>query len=621
MPITLMPIALIKSSLRFSLILLSTLEMTLSTGAKSAEKAEPIRYTVSFPEPHTHYANVEALLPTDQKSEVEVFMPVWTPGSYLVREYSRNVEAIHVTGEDGKVLTFAKSRKNRWRVETGGAKVIRFAYRIYCREMSVRTNWVEDGFALLNGAATFITLVGSLNRPHEVTLQLPPAWKTSITGLEEAPGGPAHRYLAPNYDVLVDSPILAGNPAVYRFDVDGIPHYLVNEGEEGLWDGPRSVADVEKIVLRYREMWGSLPYRKYVFLNLITGAGGGLEHRNSVCLMTNRWATRTRRAYVGWLGLVSHEYFHAWNIKRLRPVELGPFDYENENPTKSLWISEGFTDYYGPLTVRRARLSTEQEYLGNTAENPGGGLSGLINGLQTTPGRLVQTAEQASWDAWIKLYRPDENTNNTSISYYTKGGVIAWLLDARIRHATNGAKSLDDLMRVAFDRYSGQRGFTPAEFRATANEVAGTSLDGFFSKAVESTEELDYTEALDWFGLRFKPPAPSTNGKSWTGAETRNDAGRLIVTRVPRGTPAFESGLSVDDEIIAVGEFRVRADQLVQRLDSYRPGDRISILIARREKLIRLDLTLAQEPPRSWQLEPRPDASAEQKEHLAAWLR
>ena len=166
---------------------------------------------------------------------------------------------------------------------------------------------------------------------------------------------------------------------------------------------------------------GIAAIRKYVVLNLITGAGGGLEHRNSVCLMTNRWATHTRRAYIGWLGLVSHEYFHAWNIKRLRPVELGPFDYENENPTRSLWISEGFTDYYGPLTVRRARLSTEQEYLGNTAENPGGGLSGLINGLQTTPGRLVQTAEQASWDAWIKLYRPDENTNNTSIELLHEG--------------------------------------------------------------------------------------------------------------------------------------------------------------------------------------------------------
>ncbi len=179
------------------------------------------------------------------------------------------------------------------------------------------------------------------------------------------------------------------------------------------------------------EMWGELPYRKYVFLNLLTEGSGGLEHRNSVCLMTSRWATPHAQGLpLGWLGLVSHEFFHVWNIKRLRPVELGPFDYEHENYTRSLWIVEGITDYYGPLTVRRAGLSATEEYLASLSE--------AIHTLQSTPGRLVQSAEQASWDAWIKLYRPDENSVNTTISYYTKGAVVGWLLDARIRHATSG---------------------------------------------------------------------------------------------------------------------------------------------------------------------------------------
>jgi predicted metalloprotease with PDZ domain len=603
----------------------ATMATTLTT--LDAQTSETVRYTVRFPDPKTHYASIEALLPTDGAADVEVFMPVWTPGSYLVREYARNVEGIAVSNAAGKQLAFSKSRKNRWRIATGGAREVRFSYRVYCREMSVRTNWVEDSFALLNGAPTFVTLVGGLKRPHDVRLELPAAWKTTMTGLDEAPDGAAHHYLAPDYDTLVDSPILAGNPAVYRFDIDGIPHFLVNEGEAGVWDGARSAADVEKIVRRYREMWGSVPYRKkYVFLNLLTESTGGLEHNNSVCLMTSRWATRTRRAYLGWLDLTAHEYFHAWNIKRLRPVELGPFDYENENPTRALWIAEGFTDYYASLTVRRAELSNQTEYLGTDTPPSPGSLTAMIATLQSTPGRLVQSAEQSSLDAWIKYYRPDENSNNSSISYYTKGAVVGWLLDARIRHATNGGKSLDDLMRLAFERYSGDRGYTVDQFKETAEQIAGTSLREFFARSVESTEELDYSEALDWFGLRFKAEnGTPKNGsaemkKAWIGIETRVDNGRLVVTRVPRDTPAFEAGLNVDDEIVAIGDFRVRADQIAQRLDNYRPSDKVSILVARRERLQRIDLTLGEEPKR-WQLELRPDATEAQKQHLEKWER
>jgi predicted metalloprotease with PDZ domain len=595
------------------------------SGVSAAPNGDPIRYTVRFPDPQTHYVSVEATLPTGGQPAVEVFMPVWTPGSYLVREYARNVEAITVSDSAGKPLVFSKSRKNRWRVETAGAPEIRFSYRVYSRAMSVRTNWVEDSFAFLNGAPTFVTLVNGLARPHDVRLELPAQWKTTMTGLPDAPDGQPHHYLAPDYDTLVDSPILAGNPAVYRFEIDGIPHFLVNQGEAGVWDGPRAAADAEKIVRQNRAMWGALPYKKYVFLNMITESGGGLEHRNSICIMTSRWATRTRKSYLGWLDLIAHEYFHAWNIKRLRPAELGPFDYENENPTRSLWVAEGITDYYAPLTVRRAALSNTQEYLGTDTPPSPGSLSATIATLQSTPGRLLQSAEQSSYDAWIKFYRPDENTNNTSVSYYTKGAVVGWLLDARIRHDTGGAKSLDDLMRLAFEKFSGDHGYTPEEFKATAEGVAGKPLGDFFRHTVESTEELDYTEALDWFGLRFKQETEAAgkprNGtpKAWLGVDTRIDNGRLIVSRVPRESPAYESGLSVDDEVIAIDDFRLKPDQVAQRLENYHPGDKVSILVARRDQLTRIPLTLGEEP-KKWQLEIRPDATESQKRNLEKWL-
>ena len=597
----------------FTILALSALTMTPTL---DAQQPEPVRYTVSFPAPQTHYAVVDADFPTGGQAAIDLFMPVWTPGSYLIREYARNVEDVKGPGN------VARTTKNRWRVDTGGAARIHVTYRVYCREMSVRTNWVEDGFAFLNGAPTFMTLVGGLTRPHEVTIALPTAWKTTMSGLDEAPEAP-HHYRAPDYDTLVDSPILAGNPTVHKFEVDGIPHYLVNQGEGGIWDGPKSVADVEKIVRRYREMWGGLPYRnKYVFLNILNDVGGGgLEHKNSFSVIASRWATRTRRTYVGWLDLVAHEYFHAWNVKRLRPAELGPFDYETENPTRSLWIAEGFTDYYGTLTVHRTAMTSRAEYLGTGADTTGS-LSSLINSLQNTPGRLVQSAEQASFDAWIKYYRPDENSNNVTVSYYTKGAVVAWLLDAKIRRATNDAKSLDDLMKLAFQRFSGDHGFTPEQFKATAEEVAEVPLASFFREAVEQPGELDYREALDWFGLAFKQPAAAKDGapkKAFLGVDTKVDNGRLLITRVPRNTPAYDSGLNVDDEILAIDDYRVRADQLATRLDNYKAGDHVSVLVARRDQLTRLELTLGEEPGK-WQFELKSDATGAQKRHLDDWL-
>ncbi len=267
-------------------------------------------------------------------------------------------------------------------MQTGGAPSVTVRYRVYGREMSVRTNFIEADFALINGAATFLTLADDTGpRPHEVALTLPAAWKTTMTGLPAAADGLAHHYRAADFDTLVDSPIVAGNPAVYEFAVKGKPHFLVNVGEGGVWDGPRSAADAQKIVETQAAFWGHLPYDKYVFINMITEGTGGLEHRNSTVLMTSRWRTRTRRGYVDWLSLVSHEFFHAWNVKRLRPVELGPFEYERENYTKTLWVAEGLTDYYADLLAVRAGVITPEESLG--------ALSETIASLQTTPGRLV----------------------------------------------------------------------------------------------------------------------------------------------------------------------------------------------------------------------------------------
>jgi len=595
-------------TLRCFLTVCFTMTMMAATTA-GAQTPAPIAYTIRFPAPATHYMEVEAVYPTGGRAEIDLFMAVWTPGSYLVREYARHVEQVVARGVAGQALDVRKTTKNRWRVATDGAASVTVGYRVYGREMTVRNNWIESGFAMLNGAPTFLTLVDDGHRPHRVRLELPEGWTTTATALTRVEGEP-HSYVAEDFDTLVDSPILAGTPVITEFTFDGRPHYVVHEGDPSLWDTARANEDVRKIVEVTREMFGEVPYPHYYFLNMVTEAGGGLEHKNSTLLMANRFTTRARRSYLGWLTLVSHEYFHVWNVKRLRPVALGPFDYEHENYTESLWVAEGVTSYFGDLLVRRAGLSTRGEYLE--------GLSTEIANLQNAPGRAVQTTAASSFDTWIKLYRPDENSPNTAISYYTSGQVISFLLDAKIRAATNGARTLDDGMRLAYARYSGERGYTPEEFHATMSEVAGVDLAPWFGRVLTTTEAFDYSEALAWYGLRFRPAEPTT--RAWTGLVTRNDAGRLLVSQVRRGTPGVAAGLNVDDEILAIDEYRVRADRFADRLAQYKPGDTVSLLVARREQIRRLDITLGEEPANTWRLEPDPAATEEQRKRLAAWL-
>jgi predicted metalloprotease with PDZ domain len=582
--------------------------LAMTSGSLDAQRAESIRYTLRFPAPHTHYVEVEAVYPTGSRPQIELFMAVWTPGSYLVREYERHVESVTAKGPDDRPRGVQKTRKNRWTVDTAVAASVTVAYRVYGREMTVRNNWIEAGFAMLNGAPTFLTLADRDRRRHEVRIELAHAWTGVATPLMPV-SGHANTFAAEDFDTLVDSPIVIGNPVLREFQVGGKRHYLVLEGDPSLFDADRAAADVQKIVDAGGQVMGRYDYPHYYFLNMITEAGGGLEHKNSFLGMTSRFTTRTRRAYLGWLGLTAHEYFHNWSGKRLHPIELGPFDYENEVHTKALWIVEGFTDYYGSVLVRRAALSTREEFLDD--------LSNMIEQVQTTPGRLVTSVAMASFDTWIKQYRPDENTPNTSINYYPKGGVIAFLLDAKIRKATNGAKSLDDAMRLAYARYSGEKGYTLDQFYQTMSDVAGVDLESWFTDVVETTAELDYNEALAWFGLRFRA-IDTKNQRAWLGATTRADLGRLVVSQVRRETPAFEFGLNVDDEIIAIDDVRVRADNLPARLEQYHPEDKVSLLVARRDKLLRLKATLGAEPGRQWRLEVIPAATEVQKQHLAA---
>jgi predicted metalloprotease with PDZ domain len=487
--------------------------------------SDPIVYTIRAPAPETHLAELQARIPTEGHASLELMLPVWSPGYYALGDYARDVKAISARTPAGAALAVEHPKPNHWVVATQGAETVVLDYELVCKSRFVTGSWVGTDCAVINGPSTFITPVEHAGRAYEVDLELPAAWKQSISSLDAAADGKPDHYRAPDYDVLIDSPLVAGTLSLHEFRVGDTLHVLADFGELGQWDGQAVAGKLGAIVAEHRRFLGELPFPRYVFLNAMRGGAGGLEHLNST-LLSSAPAPKTAEVSLGWLKYVSHEYFHAINVKRLRPVELGPFDYEKLPSTPSLWIAEGLTSYYGDLAVTRAGLGSLQDWLD--------GMSGFIRSVQTTPGRLVQTLEQASLGAGVSSSSGVGGDPRTTISYYEKGPLVGWLLDARIRRATNDARSLDDVMRLAYRRYSGERGFSAAEFEATAAEVAGTDLAAFFQKTLRTTEELDYSEALEWFGLRFAEPGAADPRKAWK-LETRASAADPHLARLVSG--------------------------------------------------------------------------------------
>src|SRR5262245_48595113 len=441
---------------RHAYLAIAVLVWAAAPSALFAQRLPPIVYTVRVPAPETHYVEVEAPVPTGRRVSIEMMMPIWSPGYYRIEDYAARVDEVQAKTAGGKPLQVEKTQKNRWQVQTNGQPTVVLSYRVFCNQRSVTTNYVDTQYGVLNGAPTFMTLVERARRPHEVRIELPPTWKRAMSGLDDAPDRKPNHFRAADYETLVDSPIMAGDLLVREFDVAGKKHYVVGAGDVEGWDADGATRDLATYVQEVHRFWGFLPYDKYAFLLMFRQGGGGLEHKNSNLSTVTARPPAGRGAanerMWGGVGLLSHEYFHLFNVKRLRPIELGPFDFEKAPTTGSLWISEGVTSYYSSLLVQRAGLRSEDEYLAS--------LSSLIGGLQNAPGRLLQSVEQSSLDVWNNS-NSGVNPNANTVSYYNKGNVLGLLLDARIRRATDGRKSFDDVMRLAYKRYGGDRGFTP----------------------------------------------------------------------------------------------------------------------------------------------------------------
>ena len=570
--------------------------------------AQQISYKLSMPKPQDHYFQVEMELKDFKEKSLDIKMPVWAPGSYLVREFAKNVNMVYAFDENGKALKVTKKTKNTWTIDKGKAKSVKVNYEVYSFELSVRTSFLDLTHGFVSGSGVFMYVNGYQNRKGSLEVVPYKDFKVVSTGLPKTAGG-KFTYEFENYDQLADCPIEIGNQVVFDFMAAGVKHTVAMYGE-GNYDIPQLKEDMARICEAATNVFGENPNKDYLFIihNVVDGQGG-LEHTNSTTLSVNRW-TYSGSQYLGFLSLVAHEYFHLWNVKRLRPIELGPFNYDEENYTTLLWVMEGFTSYYDELLLLRAGYYKLDEYLSK--------LQSSINYVEGTPGSRVQSVAHASFDAWIKAYRPNENSSNTTMTYYTRGQVMAALIDAMIVSKYDGKKCLDHFLKDLYNKYHKKlnRGFTDLEFKKELEDFLGQDLTEFYTKYIDGTEIPPYRAIFGLVGLRaddFTSVSPSF------GASLKQEGGKVIVRSVRRGSAAEDAGISVNDEIIGCNGYRVDQKSLEATMNSLNQEDNIELLISRDEILfsVKVNMTTYTRP----QFKLSIDSNSPRQELLNYWLR
>lgn len=572
---------------------------------------QSVNYTLRMSKPQNHYFEVEMDLSGFKGNDITVKMPVWAPGSYLVREFAKNVNIVKAFDEKGNVLAVNKTSKNAWKISKGKAKQVKVKYEVYAFELSVRTSFLDLSHGFVSGSGVFCYVDGYKQLGGKLTVHPYKSFSTISTALprstESVQTDGSTTFSFENYDVLVDSPLEIGNQEVFYFNVGNTNHEVAIYGM-GNYDMTELQRDMTRIVTAANDVFGGVnPNKNYTFIihNVINGQGG-LEHANSTVLSVNRWTYGSN--YNDFLSLVAHEYFHLWNVKRIRPIELGPFNYDEENYTSLLWVMEGFTSYYDELLMVRAGFYSKEDYLRK--------LQSTINYVEGTPGSRVQPVAHSSFDAWIKGYRPNENSSNTGMTYYSRGAMLASLLDAMIIDKFNAKKCLDHFMRYLYEEFyiKKQRGFTEAEFKKALETFMEQNMDEFFAKYVNGTEIPDFNSVFSKVGVKA-----TYTGKPMAsfGASFSQDNGKCLVKMVRSGGAAEDAGISVGDEIIACNGLRVDQTTLENFISSLIEGEYLELIVSREEIILNLQVKMTAYERPSFRLE----TMSPSNEKFYYWLR
>ncbi|QGZ55674.1 M61 family metallopeptidase [Paraburkholderia acidiphila] len=566
---------------------------------------KPIRYTIAPKNPAAHLFEVTLTVEEPAPDGQRFMLPVWIPGSYMVREFARNIVTLRAFNDAGRKVRVTKTDKHSWQAApVKGALTLR--YEVYAWDMSVRAAHLDDTVGFFNGTSVFLAALGHEEAQHAVDIQRPDGhayrhWRVG-TALAEARGTKRYgfgEYTAANYDELIDHPVTLGEFTLASFKAHGVPHDIVIAGRVVALDTERLAADLKKIceaqIALFEPRTKRAPMERYVFMTQAVSDGyGGLEHRASTALICNRTdlpvkgKPETSDGYRTYLGLCSHEYFHTWNVKRIKPAAFVPYDLTREDYTSLLWLFEGFTSYYDDLMLVRSGLISADEYFGLLGKT----IAGVLRGT----GRLKQSVAESSFDAWVKYYRQDENASNAIVSYYTKGSLVALAFDLSIRAQTNGRKSLDDVMRLLWQRYGRDFyrgkpvGVGEDDVEALIAEATGVELGALFSDAVRGTRDLPLAALFEPFGVTLEGE-PERGAKPSLGARLRGGADATLAV-VYEGGAAQKAGLSAGDALVALDGLRVTGSNLDALLSRYQPGTKVEIHAFRRDELRVARLTL-----------------------------
>jgi predicted metalloprotease with PDZ domain len=613
-------------------------KQTIQVAVREATPAFKLIYRVAMDHPSTHLFDVtlqverlnlppaqplaEQLIgdawAADAEGVLDLKMPVWTPGSYLVREYARHVQEFAAFGSTDEAenpenpLPWRKISKNHWQVKTDGTSRVTIQYRFFANELSVRTNHLDSTHGYFNGAALFFYVLGAEHCPIHLEVVPPEGTDWQVTTALQSVSEQPNQFWAANFDELVDSPVEVGRHHLYDFEAEGKPHQLAVWGESHL-NPERVVADIQRLIEVEADLFGGVPYDRYVFLLHLSAQGfGGLEHKNCCSLIYQRFGFRHPDRYHRFMQLVAHEFFHLWNVKRIRPKGLEVFDYDQENYTPSLWFSEGTTSFYDLIFPYRAGIYDARTYLA--------ALSKEITRFLMTPGRKVQPLSESSFDAWVKLYRQDSNSPNSQMSYYLKGEMVSLLLDLLIRARHHNLRSLDDVMRHLWGTFGQPEvGFTPEELEQCIEGVADLDLGRFFQRCLHSTEELPFDDYLQPFGLRLV--ADSDDPVPYLGLTLKTELGRELVKFVESGSPAQQAGIDAGDQLLALNGIRVGAEQLGDRLRDFQPGDWVQLAFFHQDELRLTLATLAEPRPTRYQVVPMESPTETQQQLFQGWLK
>lgn len=592
-----------------------------SAARPSHEPPRRVEYVVDLTDAKTQTITVSVILRGVPAGNLELCLPAWRPGRYQILDMAGTISGVSARAGDGKPRDIRKVEKSTWKVgvQPGDDEII-IDYRVYANSLADRTRHADETHAFLSPAAVFMYAPLLRHEPLVVRLNLPEGWKIA-TGLEPD-SDDSSALLAPDYDILVDSPIEAGFHDVLEFDVDGTPHQIAvwwggvapgaapsRRGKH--FDQAKLAEDFGKIIRAERDIFGSLPYSRYVFLvHCYQGGGGGTEHVNSTIVGCSPAAFEDDSRYHGFLTLIAHEFFHTWNVKQLRPAGLKPYDYQRENYTDLLWVAEGATSYYEHVALVRAGLITPSQFVDM--------LSGLVDGDRRRIGSSVQSAEESSFDAWVKFSKPNPDGANTTVSFYDRGAQLSMVLDVLIRNASSGEHSLDDVMRELYERFplSGPA-YTTRDLLESSNQAAGVDLSWFFDRRVARPEPVDYESALRGAGLEvYLTEAPS---RRTIGAGFDDSDGGARISSIETNSVAAKAGLLVGDVIVALNDRRVRGGEISSRMNELAAGASAELTFFRMNVLRRVSITLDEVQGGSWRVRRAENPSPEQKRTFESW--